>query len=61
MDLPPDDFKLSRLRYIHPTPDTDEQVEDKYNWKLRLGLLNRAACTPDLVDNRAAEPAVADD
>ena len=59
--LTPEDFKLSRLRYIHPTPYTDEQVEDTYNWMQRWGLLNSAACSPYLVDNRAAAPVVADD
>lgn len=59
--LTPDDFQLSRLRYIHPIPYTDEQLEDTYNWMLRWGLLSSAACTTDLVDNRLAHPAVADD
>ena len=56
-----DDFVLSRLRYTHPTPYTDEQIEDTYNSMVRWGLINSSACTADLVDNRDAEPVSADD
>ncbi len=59
--LTADDFVLSRLRYTHPTPYTDEQIEDTYNWMVRWGLLNASVCASDLVDNRAVEPATADD
>ncbi|MQG34689.1 MAG: hypothetical protein FI717_10345 [SAR202 cluster bacterium] len=56
-----EDFVLSRLRYTHPTPYTDEQIEDTYNWMVRWGLLNASVCANDFVDNRATEPAAADD
>ena len=59
--LTPDDFILSRLRYTHPTPYTDEQIEDTYNWMVRWGLLNASVCASDLVDNRDSEPVAADD
>ncbi len=56
-----EDFVLSRLRYTHPTPYTDEQIEDTYNWMVRWGLLNASVCANDFVDNRAVEPVAADD
>ena len=56
-----DDFHLPRLRYTHPMPYTDEQVEDTYNWMIRWGLLNSSVCAADFVDNRAADPVAADD
>ena len=59
--LTADDFILSRLRYTHPTPYTDEQVEDTYNWMVRWNLLNASACATDLVDNRDVAPVAADD
>ena len=59
--LTANDFVLSRLRYTHPTPYTDEQIEDTYNWMVRWGLLNTSVCAADFVDNRDAEPVAADD
>lgn len=59
--LTPEDFHLPRLRYVQPTPYTDEQVEDTYNWMVRWGLLTGAACASDLVENRIAEPTPAGD
>tara|TARA_Y100000588_G_scaffold75453_2_gene78619 strand:+ start:3338 stop:3970 length:633 start_codon:yes stop_codon:yes gene_type:complete len=56
-----EDFVLSRLRYTHPTPYTDEQIEDTYNWMVRWGLLNASVCANDFVDNGAVEPVAADD
>lgn len=52
---------LPRLRYAHPMPYTDEQVDDTYNWMVRWGLLNASVCATDFVDNRVAEPTAADD
>ena len=54
--ITPDDFHLPRLRYSYNTPYTDEIVEDTYHWMVRWGLLDGAACSTDLVDNRLAEP-----
>ena len=59
--LTPDDFILSRLRYTHPTPYTDEQIEDTYNWMVRWGLLNASVCASDYVENRDVAPVAADD
>ena len=59
--LTPDDFHLPRLRYTRPMPYTDEQVEDTYNWMVRWRLLSAAVCANDFVENRATEPAAADD
>ena len=59
--LTPEDFHLPRLRYTRPAVYTDEMVEDTYNWLTRWGLLSDLACSADLVDNRIAEPASADD
>ena len=56
-----DDFHLPRLRYTHPMPYTDEQIEDTYNWMTRWGLLNASVCAADFVDNRFADPVAADD
>lgn len=57
--LTPDDFHLPRLRYSYTTPYTDEIVEDTYHWMVRWGLLNSAACSTDLVDNRIPAAATA--
>ena len=59
--LTPNDFHLPRLRYTHPLPYTDEQVEDTNNRMVRWGLLNASVCANDFVDNRSAEPTAADD
>ena len=57
----PEDFHLPRLRYAYNTPYSDEIVEDTYNWMQRWNLLEGAACSADLVDNRIAEAAPAND
>jgi NitT/TauT family transport system substrate-binding protein len=57
--LTPDDFHLPRLRYSYTTPYMDEIVEDTYHWMVRWGLLNSAACSTDLVDNRPPAAATA--
>ena len=54
--ITPEDFHLPRLRYSYNTPYTDEIVEDTYHWMVRWGLLDGAACSTDLVDNRLTEP-----
>ena len=62
--LTSEDFHLGRLRYVKPTPYTDEIVEDTYNWMTRWGLITDDACSTELVDNRIAElaePVSADD
>ena len=56
-----DDFHLPRLRYAHPRPYTEEQLEDTYNWMVRWDLLNASVCATDYVDNRDAEAIAADD
>ena len=56
-----DDFHLPRLRYAHPRPYTDEQLEDTYNWMVRWNLLNAAVCATDYIDNRDVEVIAADD
>ena len=57
--ITPEDFHLPRIRYSYNTPYTDEIVEDTYHWMVKWGLLDGAACSADLVDNRIAEPAPA--
>ncbi len=59
--ITPEDFHLPRIRYSYNTPYTDEIVKDTYHWMVRWGLLDNAACSAELVDNRIAEPAPADD
>lgn len=54
----PDDFHLPRLRYVYPTPYSDEIVADTYHWMVRWGLLNSGACAADLVDNRMPQRAL---
>ena len=56
-----DDFSLGRLRYTKEAQYPPELVEDTYNWMVRWGLLDDAACSADLVENRVAVPAPADD
>ena len=58
--ITPEDFHLPRIRYSYNTPYTDEIVEDTYHWMVRWGLLDGAACSGELVDNRLAEPVAAD-
>ena len=53
----PEDFHLPRLRYSYNTPYTDEIVAATYHWMVDWGLLDSAACSSDLVENRIAEPA----
>jgi len=55
--ITPEDFHLPRIRYSYNTPYTDEIVEDTYQCMVRWGLLDGAACSTDLVDNRLEEPA----
>ena len=55
----PEDFHLPRLRYSYNTPYTDEIVADTYHWMVGWGLLDGAACSSDLVENRIAEPVAA--
>ena len=55
----PEDFHLPRLRYSYHTPYTDEIVADTYHWMVGWGLLDGAACSSDLVENRIAAPAAA--
>ncbi len=55
----PEDFHLPRLRYSYNAPYTDEIVADTYHWMVGWGLLDGAACSSDLVENRIAEPAAA--
>ena len=55
----PEDFHLPRLRYSYNPPYTDEIVADTYHWMVGWGLLNDAACSTDLVENRIIEPAAA--
>ena len=58
--LTADDFHLPRLRYAHPRPYTEEQLEDTYNWMTRWNLLNAAVCATDYVDNRDTQAIAAD-
>ena len=57
----PEDFHLGPLRYAKSTPYNVEIVEDTYNWMSHRDLITDAACSTDLVDNRIAELASADD
>ena len=50
--LSPDDFRLSRLRYVEPKPYPAEEFERTLRWMLSWGLISPDANFEDLVDNR---------
>ena len=50
--LSPDDFRLSRLRYVEPQPYPAEEFERTLRWMLSWGLISPDANFEDLVDNR---------
>ena len=50
--LKPEDFRLSRLRYVEPRPYPEEEFQRTYNWMLSWGLVPQDASYEQLVDNR---------
>ena len=50
--LGPEDFRLSRLRYVEPRPYPQEEFERTRNWMLSWGLAPPDASYEELVDNR---------
>ena len=52
--LTPEDFRLARLRYIHPRPYPLEEFERTHGWMVSWGLVPESACFEDLVNNRVA-------
>ena len=50
--LQPEDFHLPRLRYIEPTPYSEEEFRRTYEWMLSWNLINEDMTYEDLVDNR---------
>jgi NitT/TauT family transport system substrate-binding protein len=50
--LEPDDFRLSRLRYVAPRPYPEEEFQRTRNWMLSWGLVPQDASFEELVDNR---------
>jgi NitT/TauT family transport system substrate-binding protein len=50
--LTPDDFRLSRLRYVEPRPYPVEEFERTYNWMCSWGLVPEGATYESLVDSR---------
>lgn len=50
--LAPEDFRLSRLRYVEPRPYPVEEFERTYNWMRSWGLVPEGAAYESLVDNR---------
>jgi NitT/TauT family transport system substrate-binding protein len=50
--LTPDDFRLSRLRYVEPRPYPVEEFERTYHWMRSWGLVPEGAAYENLVDNR---------
>jgi NitT/TauT family transport system substrate-binding protein len=50
--LTPDDFRLSRLRYVAPRPYPVEEFERTYHWMRSWGLVPEGATYDSLVDNR---------
>jgi NitT/TauT family transport system substrate-binding protein len=54
--LTPDDFCLSRLRYVEPRPYPVEAFERTYHWMRSWGLVPEDATYDSLVDNRIGGP-----
>jgi NitT/TauT family transport system substrate-binding protein len=52
--LSPDDFRLSRLRYVEPRPYPPGEFERTRAWMASWGLAPAEASFQDLVDNRIA-------
>ena len=52
--LTPDDFKLSRLRYVDPRPYPPGEFERTHAWMVSWGLAPAEASYDALVDNRIA-------
>jgi NitT/TauT family transport system substrate-binding protein len=50
--LGPEDFRLSRLKYVEPRPYPEEEFERTRAWMASWGLAPPSASFEDLVDNR---------
>jgi NitT/TauT family transport system substrate-binding protein len=50
--LTPEDFRLSRLRYVDPRPYPVEEFERTYHWMCSWGLVPEGATYASVVDNR---------
>lgn len=50
--ITPDDFRLSRLRYVEPRPYPEGEFERTHQWMVSWGLASPEASFQDLVDNR---------
>lgn len=52
--LTPEEFHVSRLRYVDPVPYVLEEFRRAYNWMLHWNLIQPDAAFDRLVDNRIA-------
>jgi NitT/TauT family transport system substrate-binding protein len=52
--LGPDDFRLSRLRYVQPRPYPLEDFQRTRDWMVGWGLMREDASFEDIVDTRVA-------
>lgn len=50
--LKPEDFRLSRLRYVNPAPYPRDEFQRAYQWMLSWNLIEPDASFKALVDNR---------
>ena len=50
--LKPEDFTLSRLRFIEPTPYSKKEFDKTYDWMVSWGLVDENTPFEKLVDNR---------
>ena len=50
--LVPEDFTLSRLRFIEPTPYSKREFDKTYDWLVGWGLVDKDTPFEKLVDNR---------
>ena len=50
--LSPEDFRLSRLRYVEPRPYPADEFARTHAWMVSWGLAPAAATFEDVVDNR---------
>ena len=54
--LAPEDFRLSRLRYVDPRPYPQEEFQRTYDWMMSWNLIREDATFESLMDSRVATP-----
>lgn len=54
VQLTPEDFRLSRFRYVDPAPYGEVEFQRTYDWMVSWGLIDADHTYDELVDNRVA-------